>query len=141
MGLFKWSRAYSVYLPEIDAEHRAIFQLAEELHKGIAAGTDLAKLRPVLANLMASAEAHFKHEERIMFAAHYTALAWHKKQHDAVRWRVKRLVRRMDCGDPDAAGELLEFLDSWLQTHTRVSDRMMGAYLRNVLRFNTTLAS
>jgi len=141
MAHFKWSGAHSVYLPEIDAEHRALFHLGEELQKGIAAGTDLAHLRPVLVNLLESAEAHFKHEERIMKAAHYSAFAWHKKQHDAVRWRVKRLVRRIDAGQPAAAGELLEFLDSWLKTHTRVSDRMMGAYLRNLLRFNTRLAS
>jgi hemerythrin len=41
----------------------------------------------------------------------------------------------------DAARELLAFLDEWLNTHTQVSDRMMGAYIRNFLRFNTALAS
>ena len=45
----------------------------------------------MLVNLIASTEAHFKHEERIMHAAHYASLAWHKKQHDAVRWRVRWL--------------------------------------------------
>jgi len=141
MSLFKWTGAHSVYLPEIDAEHRALFRLGSELNKGVAAGTDPAKLRPVLVNLMESAEAHFKHEERIMRAAHYSAYAWHKKQHDAVRWRAKRLIRRIDAGKPAAAAELAEFLHTWLKTHTRVSDRMMGAYIRNVLRFNTALAS
>src|SRR5262249_20710525 len=105
--------------------------------KGLEAGTDLSTLRPVLTNLMASAEAHFKHEERIMKAAHYAALAWHKKQHDAVRWRVRRLVKRIDPGQQPAAAELVEFVSNWLRTHTRVSDRMMGAYIRNVIRFNT----
>src|SRR2546430_11748242 len=103
MPLFKWSRAHSVYLPEIDAEHRAIFRLGEELHAGLAAGRDLPSLRPVLVNLIASTEAHFKHEERIMHAAHYASLAWHKKQHDAVRWRVRRLKKRIDAGQPGAA--------------------------------------
>jgi hemerythrin len=32
MSLFKWSSAHSVYLPEIDAEHRAIYRLGNELH-------------------------------------------------------------------------------------------------------------
>ncbi|HTS62774.1 MAG TPA: hemerythrin family protein [Candidatus Acidoferrales bacterium] len=141
MALFKWRSAHSVYLPEIDAEHRALFRLAEELHRGLSAGTDLAHLRPVLVELIASAEAHFRHEERIMKAAHYTGLAWHKKQHDAVRWRAKRTLRRIDAGHTEDAGELLDFIETWLKTHTAVSDRMMGAYLRNVLRFNTSLAS
>lgn len=140
MGRFKWSSAHSVYLPEIDAEHRALFSLGEELERGLQKGTDLADLRPVLVNLIASAEAHFKHEERIMKAAHYSAFAWHKKQHDAVRWRVRRLVKRIDGGEPVAAAELLEFLSEWLKTHTQVSDRMMGAYIRNIIRFNTAIA-
>jgi hemerythrin len=137
MGLFKWNRNHSVYLPEIDAEHRAIFQLGEELVKSIASGTDLS--RPILTNLIASAEDHFRHEERLMKASHYNAFGWHKKQHDAVRWRVRRLVKQIDAGKPEAATELLEFLDSWLKTHTSVSDRMFGAYVRNFLRLNTTI--
>jgi hemerythrin len=141
MGLFKWSRVHSVYLPEIDAEHRALFRLGAELEKGLAAGADLAAIQTLLANLLASAEAHFKHEERIMKACHYNALGWHKKQHDAVRWRIRRLVKQIDAGKPGAAAELLEFLDSWLKTHTSVSDRMLGSYVRNFLRFNTAIAS
>jgi hemerythrin len=130
-----------VYLPEIDAEHRALFSLGEELQKGLEKGTELSVLRPILVNLIATADAHFKHEERIMKAAHYSAYGWHKKQHDAVRWRVRRMVKRIDAGQPVAAEELLAFLSEWLKTHTQVSDRMMGAYIRNVLRFNTAVAS
>jgi hemerythrin len=140
MARFKWTSAHSVYLPEIDAEHRALFSLGAELQKSLDNGTELSALRPTLVNLIASAEAHFKHEERIMKAAHYNAYAWHKKQHNAVRWRVRRLVKRIDAGEPVAAEELLEFLNDWLKTHTQVSDRMMGAYIRNVLRFNMAVA-
>jgi hemerythrin len=141
MARFRFTSAHSVYLPEIDAEHRALFSIGEELQKAMDQGADLARLRPTLVNLLASVEAHFKHEERLMKAAHYSAFVWHKKQHDAVRWRVRRLVKRIDAGEPVAGEELLEFLHEWLKTHTQVSDRMMGAYIRNVIRFNTAVAS
>jgi hemerythrin len=72
---------------------------------------------------------------------HYTALAWHKSQHDAVRKRAKSALTRMEKGDSAAAGELLEFLAGWLRDHMGVADRMMGAHLRNHQRFNTSLAS
>ena len=141
MRHFQWSSAHSVYLPEIDAEHRELFRLGKEVQQGLDSGTDLANLRPTLANLLHSIESHFKHEERLMQASHYSAFAWHKKQHDAVRWRVRRLARRIQAGNVDAARELLAFLGEWLNTHAQVSDRMMGAYIRNFLRFNTALAS
>ena len=94
-----------------------------------------------MANLLESAEEHFRHEERLMRAMHYTAFEWHKSQHDAVRKRAKAVVTRMEKGDSAAARELLNFLAVWLRDHTSVADRMMGAYLRNYLRFNTSLAS
>jgi hemerythrin-like metal-binding protein len=141
MSLFKWSSAYSVYLPEIDAEHRAIYRLGGELHKALLAGAPLDQLKPILANLLEAKEQHFRHEERLMRAMRYDALAWHKRQHDAARRKTRELVKRIESDDPAAAGELLEYLSNWLGDHISVPDRMMGAYLRNYLRFNTSLAS
>jgi hemerythrin-like metal-binding protein len=141
MSLFKWSKAHSVYLPEIDAEHRAIYQLGDELHKAVLAGADSAVLQPILVNLRETTEQHFRHEERLMRAIHYTAFDWHKRQHDAVRKRAKAAARRVAGGDSVAAGELVEFLSEWERGHMAVADRMMSARLRNYLRFNTSLAS
>jgi hemerythrin len=141
MSLFKWSSAYSIYLPEIDAEHRAIYRLGDELHKALLAGGGPAQLKPILVNLLESAEQHFRHEERLMRAIHYNAFAWHKGQHNAARKRSKALAKRIVGGDSAAAGELLEFLSVWLRNHLAVSDRMMSARLRNYLAFNTSLAS
>jgi len=141
MSLFKWSSACSVYLPEIDAEHREIFRLGDELHKALLAGTALAQLKPILANLLEAEEQHFRHEERLMRAMRYDALAWHKRQHDTARRKSRELVKRIESGDTGAAGELLQYLSNWLGDHISVPDRMMGAYLRNYLRFNTSVAS
>ena len=141
MSLFKWSNEHSVYLPEIDAEHRAIYRLGDELHKAMMAGADPVHLKPILVNLLETSEQHFRHEERLMRAIHYTAFAWHKRQHDAVRGKSKALAKRIVDGDSAAAGELLEFLSEWLRGHLSVADRMMGARLRNYLRFNTSLAA
>ena len=141
MSLFKWSNGYSVYLPEIDAEHRAIYRLGDELHKALLAGAEPAQLKPILVNLLESSEQHFRHEERLMRAIHYTGFAWHKHQHDAARKRLKALAKRIEGGDSAAAGELLAFLSVWLRDHMSVSDRMMSARLRNYLSFNTSLAS
>ena len=141
MSTFKWSSDHSIYLPEIDAEHRALYRLGDELHKALLAGADAAQQKPLMANLLESVEEHFRHEERLMRAMRYTAFAWHKSQHDAVRKRARSVVTRIDKDDSAAAGEFLEFLSVWLRDHMSVADRMMGAYLRNYLRFNTSLAS
>jgi hemerythrin-like metal-binding protein len=141
MSLFKWSNAHTIYVPEIDAEHRAIYRLGDELHKALLAGAEPAQLKPIVANLLESAEQHFRQEERLMRAIHYDALAWHKRQHDAARKRAKALAKDIEDGDTAASGELLQFLSDWMRDHMAVADRMMGARLRNYLCFNTSLAS
>ena len=141
MSLFKWSSAYSVYLPEIDAEHREIYRLAGDFHKALLSGADAEKLHAMLTNLLEAEEQHFRHEERLMKAMHYMGAEWHKKQHDAARKKSRELARRMAQGDAAASIDLLKFLSQWLNDHIGVADRMMGASLRNYLCFNTSLAS
>src|ERR1035437_6073099 len=133
MSLFKWSSAHSVYLPEIDAEHRALYVLGNELHKAMLAGADPAPPKPIVMKLLESPEQHFRHEERLMRAIHYTAFDWHKGQHDAVRKKAKALAKRVAGGDSAAAGELVEFLSEWLRGHMAVADRLMSGRLRNYL--------
>ena len=107
MSLFKWSSDYSVYLPEIDAEHRAIFRLGDELHRAVLAGAKPGQLKPIVMNLLEAEEQHFRHEERLMSAMHYSGFAWHKKQHDTARKRTKALVKDIEANDRDAASEVM----------------------------------
>jgi hemerythrin len=141
MPLFQWSDSNTVYLPEIDAEHRNLVLIAAELHKTLLARTTAEKFRAVLRNLLAHTERHFQHEERLMREVNYPSYEWHKRQHDTVRNRAKSLARRIAGGDSDAPMLLLEFLAAWLKDHISLTDRMMAAYLRNHERMHSRKAS
>jgi hemerythrin-like metal-binding protein len=141
MSLFKWSKDHSVYLPEIDAEHRALYRIGAELHRAVLAGGTPAQVKPILVNLLEAAEEHFRHEERLMKVVHYAAYDWHKRQHDTVRKRLRQAVKEVDRGDSNTWMALMKFLNAWIVDHLSVTDRMMGAFIRNYLRFNTSLAS
>lgn len=134
MPLFHWSKQFAVYLPEIDAEHRAIFLAGAELENAVGAGVPAARVRELVRAIAGHVEDHFTHEERLMRGARYDAFEWHKKQHDGVRRRLKQFARRVDDGDGNAPGEILEYLAHWLHDHTRLTDRLMGARLRNFSR-------
>jgi hemerythrin-like metal-binding protein len=134
MRLFHWTRAKSVYIAELDAEHRNLYQIGEELHKACSAGADCDVLLPSVRALLAAAEDHFTHEERMMHAARYALLDWHMQQHGAARNCAKALRARVEAGDREAVEELLEFFSEWLKNHTSVADRMMAAALRAFAR-------
>jgi len=141
MSLFKWSKDYSVYLPEIDAEHRGLCRIGSELHKAILSGAKPAQVKPVLVNLLEAADEHFRHEERLMKVVHYAAFDWHKRQHDAIRKRLRQAIKQVEAGNVEPCQGLMKYLNTWLGDHMTVTDRMMGAFIRNYLRFNTSLAS
>jgi hemerythrin len=139
MQPFKWNKKHEVFVPELDAEHRNIFRAAEELRA--ASAGDPERVRVLLSELVAGAEEHFRHEERLMRASGYPSWEWHKQQHDTVRKRLKTFAGQIEAGDPDALTALLDFLAIWLKEHTSLSDRMMSAYLRNYRRLHATAAS
>jgi hemerythrin len=134
MSLFHWTKQYAVYVPEIDAEHRAIFMAGAELERAAAAHAPKARLREMIRALVDHAEDHFTHEERLMREVRYEGFEWHKKQHDGVRRRLKGYGKRIEADDREAPGEMLEYLAHWLHDHTALTDRMMGARLRNFHR-------
>jgi hypothetical protein len=66
-----------------------------------------------------------------MRAARYPSFRWHKQQHDCAHKRVVAFLARIQTGDPKARTELVQYLTSFLNDHTRLPDRMLAAYLRN----------
>jgi hemerythrin len=141
MPLFKWTKAHAVFIPEIDAQHRNLFRVAEELHCAIRGQAEIARTLEMLRALIAAAEDHFEYEERLMRSSGYTAYDWHKQQHDTVRKRAKQFLPRIESGEEHATLLLLEFLSGWLKEHTGLTDRMLGAHLRNHDRFHARMAS
>jgi hemerythrin-like metal-binding protein len=134
MRLFHWTRAKSVFVAELDAEHRNLYQIGEDLHKAWSAGAPLGALLPSVRAFLAASEDHFTHEERMMRAARYPLLNWHARQHDAARHAAGPLLARIEAGDREAVEELLNYFSGWLKDHMAVADRMMAATLRAFAR-------
>jgi hemerythrin len=134
MPLLKWSKSHAVFVPEIDNEHKEIFQAAGELQQALSSAAALFQVQEILHRLVACTEDHFAHEERLMRTGHYAALEWHKQQHDTVRRRMRKIVPQVERGDAESGAALIKFLSSWLRDHTGLTDRMMGAFLRNQQR-------
>ncbi len=141
MRKLKWSETYAIHVPEIDAEHRAIFRVAGELAAAALPDAAPEQLEPILADVAAHIAGHFAHEERMMQSTGYSGLAWHKKQHHAAAGRALQLIQECRAGTAGAARTLLEYLSDWMHDHIRLSDQMLGAHLRNYERHHSRLAS
>ena len=137
MRLFKWTRVHAAFVPEIDAEHRTLYRLGDELQQAVMAGAGADRLNTIVQSLIATSEDHFSHEERLMRSSRYPIFAWHKQQHDGARRRLKEFAASVARGDGEAPAELMEYMAHWLKNHVSLTDRMFGAYLRNFERFQS----
>jgi hemerythrin len=141
MRVFKWNAAQAVFLPEIDAEHRAIYQAAGELQRAVEGSAPGERTLEILQALVSAVEDHFAHEERMMAAANYLSFDWHRQQHDTARKRLKEVEEQVAAGDTGAVADLLQFLSTWFRDHVAVADRIVGAYLRNYGRSHAGFAA
>ena len=139
-----WNTSHAVFIDEIDDEHKEIFDALCQLRKALASRDALLEIRRLARRLTDNITGHFRHEERLMRAARYGSFRWHKQQHDTAARRVRQFVTGIERREADAGTQLVLFLSSWLHNHTRVADRMLGAFLRNhrrtgkvTIRFST----
>ena len=131
MRSLKWSTSHAVFVAEIDDEHKEIFEAVSHLQTALSSPGPPPEIPKLTERPIACIVGHFAHEERLMRAARYGSLNCHKQQHDAAKRRVEQFVIQIEQGDPKAGVELVEYLTAWLRDHTRLADRMMGAFLRN----------
>ena len=133
MQCLEWkAERNAVAVPEIDEDHREIFQLGNDLHQALAGGALLSAIELEARKLISHTLDHFKCEERMMRSKRYRAYGWHKGQHDTVRTRLATMEHALEEGDREGVLFGIDYLTAWLHTHTAVSDRMMGAFLRTL---------
>lgn len=134
MSFFEWSDKYLVQIPEIDADHRNLFALANRIHQRIKKGAGQAAILRALGHLVDYVEGHFSREERLMERVAYPDIVAHKKTHRMLEQIVQSMYRiyrhEPDAVDPD---KLLEFLGDWLQNHILKSDMQYGPWVNNRL--------
>ena len=134
MRHFRWDKESEVFLAQIDAEHCDLFRVADQLERAIAENAPADQIDVYLHSLVDHFNEHFSHEEWLMQSTAYPSYGWHRNQHDTARRRLKLFVPLVEAGDKEGSELFFEFLAGWLQDHTSVTDRMMGAYIRNYER-------
>jgi hemerythrin len=123
MSMFAWKDSYSIGVIEIDAQHRRLFSLADELHTAMNTGKGKAVLEQVLQNLITYTKSHFAAEERLMQKCGYPELPAHKTQHDDLTAQVVTLQGEFQSGKAMLSIEVMQFLSNWLRQHIGGTDR------------------
>jgi hemerythrin-like metal-binding protein len=118
--------------PEIDAQHKALFEAAARFEAAAEALEPYDRLTELLASIVELAVEHFHAEERLMRGVGYPRLSDHFAEHAYVKQRFRSLVPRWESegASEEMVRVVLGFLDLWLNTHIAHSDRQIGDFIR-----------
>lgn len=126
MDAFAWDERYETGEHDVDAEHRELVRLINELPALISSQADTTDIARVLDRLIVYAAEHFANEEALMAAAGCDPAFC--ARHAAVHREFADKVGEMRHA-PANSGELeylLNFLTSWLAQHILGMDKSMA---------------
>ena len=128
MTWIKWEPALELGHEAMDADHRQLVALVNQLAHAIVNRLGKAAYDALLDDLIVRITAHFGMEEQLMAACSYPDGDEHRAEHaklikDALDYRAKF------AGDTDPSVSMLYFFDQWLTRHILASDRELARFL------------
>ncbi|MBK9989944.1 MAG: hemerythrin family protein [Verrucomicrobia bacterium] len=123
-----WTKEYETGFPELDAQHRKLFEIIGQMTNVIDAPViDITAAQKLVTHLEDYARVHFECEERCMAATHCSSRGINKEAHQLFLEGLQRFKR--DFAGSGNKHELLTILQTSLQ-----------AWLRNhILKIDTKL--
>jgi hemerythrin len=97
--IFPWREAYSVRIPQIDAQHQQLVGLVNELHAAMLQGNGNDALGRILSELVRYAGSHFSYEEAMLQQRGYSSLTAHAPNTGFWRTRFRTCRRSSSPGD------------------------------------------
>lgn len=132
MAILTWDERFLLGLPDIDQEHRILFDLINQLHDAYAAGHGGERLDVVFGVLGEYVTIHFRREEDLLRACHYPYLAPHLAAHTVFSTNVDDMFHRYrQGGNEHLVIELLATLSNWWRFHVLEDDADYGRYVHD----------
>ncbi|HWR15505.1 MAG TPA: hemerythrin family protein [Terriglobales bacterium] len=130
MALIRVDELPDLGFPELDAEHREVVRLMNQLHDASTLEKDPQVLNSILQELVAFTKSHFAEEEQVMEKLGYPAQAEHKRQHQEVLGMLLAFQGGSDAGDSISNIAMLELLQGWLGKHIPTEDKRLAVWYR-----------
>ncbi|MCW7754400.1 hemerythrin family protein [Desulfobotulus sp. H1] len=127
---FHWLPEYAIGNPEIDAQHRMLFDLANRIFRIMDPRQDFKELKATLQSLFEYMHVHFDAEEELMREWGYPDIDYHRNLHELIRRDMNSLVE----GVYDLhrlKGELNVLMTQWVLVHIRDEDSKLGSFHRS----------
>jgi len=124
-----WRDSYSVGNDELDAHHKTIIAMIDELFLATQQGTDALIVDAVLNRMADYAEFHFAREEELMELHQFPGLSDHKDKHRRLVGDLNDLRSQNPEHGAVTGNDLLRLLKRWWLYHISGVDKQYSSYL------------
>lgn len=123
MTAIVWTPQLEIGIPFVDADHKILVKLLNQVDDAIAAFEESATLGSVLGALSDYTIYHFDREEAMLQACGYRTLGKHQDEHALLSGQVADIARRFHADPGSVNGsEVRDFLRRWLIEHILAHD-------------------
>jgi hemerythrin-like metal-binding protein len=129
MALMTWGPMLQIGFGDIDAQHKRLVELVNELDDAMRAGKGRDVVGHVLTELVNYTVFHFAFEEKLMDQFGISSAAAHKAEHKKLVADVGAFKAKFDNGSAAVTTELMSFLRNWLSTHILKTDKALSKEL------------
>lgn len=128
MVLIAWGPMLELGLDEVDAQHRRLVDLVNELDAAMREGKGEHAVGLVLDDLVPYTVYHFAYEERLMDDYRVSSAEAHKAEHRMLIDEVGTIRATYTSGSVSAS-DLMDLLKTWLTDHILKTDKAMAKEL------------
>ena len=125
----EWQDSYSVKVRALDAQHKRLFELLNELRCAIQQGRTQDVSGKIINHLVDYTGYHFAAEEKLLERYHFGGLPTHRGEHRVLRERIEKFKEEFDEGNFQVATDLEKFLQRWLTHHIQTVDQRYSKFL------------
>jgi len=128
--MYEFQEEFLTGIDQIDAEHRRLFEIADELYTLKCEEFMPDKydhIRHILEELRDYTLTHFEHEEAYMESVGYKRLPEQKRQHEAFEETIGGwYMEAIDEDKDETIEEILRIVTNWLVNHILYEDKLIG---------------
>jgi len=125
----KWQVAYQVGIPEIDKQHKRLFEMLNKLQDIYESDNVKSEIQTVLEEMGDYLNIHFSYEET--YLKNHPRFDAHRKEHWFFVEKTMKFTKDFDLNDAIFEFEILDFLKRWLVNHVLNTDIVYFRELKN----------
>jgi hemerythrin len=118
-----WLDKYSVYVEEIDNQHKKLIEIINNLLDALQAKKRDEQLVLIMNQIFVYKTNHFNTEEKYFHLFNFAGAAEHELAHQYFRNKIREIQERNLQNTMNLAFELVDFLEDWLIDHMLSMDQ------------------